>query len=139
MIKYSKYHRMNGNNVIIFQKYERKMRDYMKNELNIEVENFSLYFSDESKYNFDFMIGSYFYAYFSTLITVDNFDDYHDSQEFNSSEFDSTGLDPDEYFNLSMGRQFSPVLLKDNTAKLRAKVKEVVNECVAEIKVLLEE
>lgn len=130
---------MNGNNVIIFQKYERKMRDYMKNELNIEVENFSLYFSDESKYNFDFMIGSYFYAYFSTLITVDNFDDYHDSQEFNSSEFDSTGLDPDEYFNLSMGRQFSPVLLKDNTAKLRAKVKEVVNECVAEIKVLLEE
>lgn len=121
-------------NMNVFQKYERKMLDYIKNELNIEVENFSLYFTEGTKYNFDFVIESYLYSYDDKFISVDNYEDFQDWKEYNPD-----GLELDEYFNLSMHNKLSVVLLKDNTAKLRAKAKEVVDECIVEIKVLLNE
>lgn len=134
MLHYNKYNKMYGTNMNIFQKYERKMFDYMKTELNIEVEQFSLYFVEGTRYNFDFVVGEYFYNYFDNFIAVDNYEDYSDWTEYNRD-----GLEQDEYFNLSMSKKLSVVLLKDNTAKLRAKAKELVDECIAEIKVLLNE
>lgn len=121
-----------GDIVNIFQKYERKMLDYMKTELNIEVEQFSLYFIEGTKYNFDFVVGKYFYNYFDNFISADNHEDYADSTEFNRD-----GLERDEYFNFCMSKNLSEVLLKENTAKLRAKATELVDECTNEIKVLL--
>lgn len=118
----------------IFDEYEKVMFKYIKNELNLNITQLTLYFNQEQPYYFDFVIGDWFYNFFSDSINVDNFNKFGANIDF---PYD--GISKDEYFNLAMTNDLSEAITKEMVLKLRTKVKELVDSCTKEVKELLNE